>query len=166
MWNTYKTKQVQKEAIQITDFTTLDFLCSNKEQGMAKYSLYSDLLQQEVKFTFAQPIHQGDYIIKESDTDIYHVPREVFEKKYEKLGEDEEEINTIIIYDTLGDSDLSFVVVDRDVSELNGVYINECENEDLVDKLNSILEGVFYHTRFPVEYMKPNTKVITCGFIY
>jgi hypothetical protein len=85
---------------------------------------------------------------------------------------------TIVIYDTLGENPLRFIVVDRDVSHLNNKYVNTIDiSESETDEINEILfypegherawdyrDGIFHDT-FPYHEMHvETTKVITFGF--
>lgn len=80
-------------------------------------------------------------------------------------------MRTVIIWDQCGQEQLLFFVVDGDLSELDGVYLNGCGDEEKVDKLNSIIYRDDYSsyrnfalTKFPVDAVKNGAKVIVCGF--
>lgn len=80
-------------------------------------------------------------------------------------------MKTVVIWDDC-EANLKFFVVDRDVSHLNGVYVNslntteeQCaEASSLVydDKGKQVIE---MQDEFPVEAVKEGAKVITCGFL-
>ena len=73
-------------------------------------------------------------------------------------------MNTIIIYDQCGEADLQFYVLDGDYSHLNKVYINGCDNDELVNEVSSIIENKGL-AQFPVKDCLPDTKVIVVGFL-
>ena len=79
-------------------------------------------------------------------------------------------MNTIFIYDE-SYAEIRFFVLDGDYSHLEGVYINTCEDKERVEELDDIIfdeDGDFkieLYDRFPVDKVKPDTKVIVCGLI-
>ena len=90
-------------------------------------------------------------------------------------------MKTVIIYDQL-DAELNFVVIDKDVTHLNGVYINSCalddEDEDEFEAKQDELSALFYEengkntelcnqltTEFPVQAVRDGAAVIVCGFL-
>jgi hypothetical protein len=81
-------------------------------------------------------------------------------------------MKTVIIYDQCGQEDISFAVVDRDVTHLAGIYVNNC-NQDaaLCDELCDMFyddQGrciIPLSSEFPVDAVKAGAPVITCGFL-
>ena len=74
-------------------------------------------------------------------------------------------MKTILIYDQL-DAELRFYVVPRDVSYLDGTYVNQIENNDVKEvELLDITEQEVELTKFPEEEMDADTRVIVCGFL-
>jgi hypothetical protein len=79
-------------------------------------------------------------------------------------------MKTVIIYDDVCSNPIQFFVVDGDYSHLNLVYINQTEDESLLDQLNAILFDekwnykVEFLDAFPVEEVINGAKVIVCGF--
>ncbi|AOJ42698.1 hypothetical protein WJ23_33235 [Burkholderia lata] len=79
---------------------------------------------------------------------------------------------TVIIWDECGQNDISFVVFDRDVTHLAGVYVNRCGNDrDKEDELTNIIYDDTGNTRnehlssFPVDAVEAGASVIVCGFL-
>jgi hypothetical protein len=81
-------------------------------------------------------------------------------------------VKTVLIWDQCGYEELQFAVIDRDVTHLNGVYINHADQDEaLCDELNTL----FYDTNgrcvvplskeFPVDAVKQGAPVIVCGFL-
>jgi len=67
---------------------------------------------------------------------------------------------------------ISFVVVDRDVTHLSGLYINHCRNDrKKEDELTALMydeDGRAVNTHlesFPVDAVKAGAQVIVCGFL-
>lgn len=80
-------------------------------------------------------------------------------------------MKTIIIWDQCGQDALTFFVVDGDLSHLDKVYINDNDDEALVDELNNLVfdaEGqnkFKSYKKFPRKTsMNPATKIIVAGF--
>jgi hypothetical protein len=83
---------------------------------------------------------------------------------------------TIVIYNTFGAENIKFIVVDRDVSHLDGKYINMNASDEEADEINDILFYPKGHDRaweyrdyifldsFPVGEVDKDTKVINFGF--
>ena len=42
--------------------------------------------EQRIKFSHTSDVMAGDYIIKQSESDIYHCPQDVFNEKYRQMG--------------------------------------------------------------------------------
>ena len=78
MFKQYKTRVVEREAVKIkSEFVELlDRFC-----GAFWYC--GDGV--DVGFTAQSTVRDGDFIVRENDTDFYHVPANVFNKKYEEL---------------------------------------------------------------------------------
>lgn len=79
---------------------------------------------------------------------------------------------TVIVWDECGQSDISFVVIDRDVTHLAGVYINRGGNDrDKEDELTGLIYDDAGRTRnehlpsFPVDAVKAGAAVVVCGFL-
>lgn len=77
---------------------------------------------------------------------------------------------TIIIWDQCGQDSITFYVVDRDVSYLNGIYLNITDTPDaLCNELDDIIASPKFVAlvAFPIEVIReyPDTKVIVCGFV-
>lgn len=77
--------------------------------------------------------------------------------------------NTIVIWDTCGEDEIKFFVVEKDISHLNNVYINSSSTtEEKEDELNQYMpeEGLHMVDSFPYsQYISMETAVIVCGFI-
>lgn len=73
-------------------------------------------------------------------------------------------MKTIVIWDTCGENQIMFGVIDRDISHLNQVYIGEAaDNEALQDELQDL--NLNTSPEFPYEVAIPGEyKVITCGY--
>ena len=72
---------------------------------------------------------------------------------------------TIFIYDQCGQAEVKFFVLEGDYTELDGVYINSTEGEELIDKLNSALpDDKLLLREFPTKEVTENTAVIIVGF--
>lgn len=80
-------------------------------------------------------------------------------------------MKTVLIYDQCGQEDVKFVVIDKDVSHLDGIYINNSENSmELVNELCDLLYAnngdklVKFSEKFPTQDVIDGAKVIVCGF--
>ena len=81
-------------------------------------------------------------------------------------------MKTVLIYDQLFESPVSFRVVEGDYSHLNGAYVNHMRLEaNLSDELRALLfkdevGNLFedFTTEFPVEAVKAGAKVVV-GFL-
>jgi hypothetical protein len=82
-------------------------------------------------------------------------------------------VKTVVIWDQCGSESLQFFVFDKDIRDLDGVYINSTESSDeQVDKLNEVIayddDGrpkVKMLSQFPLQAVKDGASVIVCGFI-
>jgi hypothetical protein len=85
------------------------------------------------------------------------------------------DVETVIIYDQVGQEDISFLVVPGDVSHLHGTYINYSSDYENIDELDKLIykyneKGEYIGikprlTEFPVDAVKRGAKVIVCGFM-
>lgn len=80
-------------------------------------------------------------------------------------------MKTVLIYDRCGQDNVKFVVIDKDVSHLDGIYINNSENSmELENELSDLLyannedELVKFSEKFPTQDVIDGAKVIVCGF--
>ena len=81
-------------------------------------------------------------------------------------------MKTVVIYDSCGEEELKFFVVNGDWRRFNRIYMNStlCDKA-LQDELDTKLftpEGNFrgtMTTKFPTEAVKEGAAVIVCGFI-
>ncbi len=90
-------------------------------------------------------------------------------------SDEEQEMKTIIIWDSIGEEDIKFYVVEGDHTELNNVYVNstkhdnysEEELEVAQDALMKLVGDFPPEARFPTNVILsfPDTKVIVAGFI-
>jgi hypothetical protein len=72
---------------------------------------------------------------------------------------------TIIIYDTL-DANIQFYVAQGNRHHLDGVYVNQVENNDVKEaELLQLIEELVPYAHFPTQYLNPETEVIVCGFL-
>ena len=85
-------------------------------------------------------------------------------------------MKTVIIFDQCGDAAVKFLVVNGDLSHLNGVYINAAtvdrKKEDellhVIYRYNDAgeyIDAVPTLDAFPVQEVKDGASVIVCGFI-
>lgn len=82
-------------------------------------------------------------------------------------------MSTVVIWDQCGTDPLQFFVVDKDITELDGVYINSTESTDeQCEKLNEVLAyddsgrtKVKLLSKFPLQAVKDGAPVIVCGFL-
>lgn len=82
-------------------------------------------------------------------------------------------MTTIIIYDQCGQERIEFLVVKKDVSHLNGVYINSSDaSDEQCDELNNLIytkagkRKIKPLYEFPIqEATEGPSKVIVCGFL-
>lgn len=80
-------------------------------------------------------------------------------------------MNTVIIYDQVGEAPICYYVVQGDYSRLNGVYGNNTlSSEALQAELFKIVFNDDWTMRpswdtFPVQAVKDGAKVIVCGFM-
>ena len=77
MFEMYEAKPVIRCALQIRD-----------TDSITQFNETSSILvreHHEVKFTHTNEVQRGDYIIRESESDIYHCPQAVFIEKYRPL---------------------------------------------------------------------------------
>lgn len=81
-------------------------------------------------------------------------------------------MKTVLIYDQCGQEDVKFAVIEKDVSHLSGIYINNSENDlELEDELSDLLYDkngeslVELSKEFPVQAVIEGAKVIVCGFL-
>jgi hypothetical protein len=77
---------------------------------------------------------------------------------------------TVVIWDNCGAEPIRFAVIDRDVSHLDGAYLNAADNDS--DKEDELLvlfcsepSKVDLLEAFPVDAVKDGAKVITAGFL-
>lgn len=79
-------------------------------------------------------------------------------------------MKTVMIFDSCGETELRFYVLEGNYSHLNNVYINSCHDEDLEIELRELLytetfdEKCNYSEQFPIEEINQDTVVIVCGF--
>jgi hypothetical protein len=75
-------------------------------------------------------------------------------------------MNTVVIYDQC-DAELKFYnVLDRDISHLNGVYVNQSDdNSEKEDELLDLVGAYEAFDYFPMECVDHDTEVIVCGFL-
>ena len=80
-------------------------------------------------------------------------------------------MKTVVIWDAL-DADISFFVIDRDISHLNGKYANNAEilESDEAEINLLVWDENGKQTQemtkvFPVEAVRAGAKVIVCGFL-
>lgn len=76
---------------------------------------------------------------------------------------------TVIIWDEV-QAQIQFVVIDRDVSHLNGVYINGDDDEKSQELSDLLCLGdgecpIDFLDNFPVDAVKDGAKVIVAGFL-
>lgn len=75
-------------------------------------------------------------------------------------------MKTIMIWDTLGESNLSFAVLDGDYDYLDGTYLNESDaDSENVTELNEIQETVQFVEEWPYDATTGAYRVIRCGFV-
>ena len=82
-------------------------------------------------------------------------------------------MKTVLIYDQLGESPISFLVLDGDYSRFNGVYVNAYDGDDIL--MQELCELVYpdgnymrkgFVKDFPVDaVLVDNAKVVVCGFL-
>lgn len=80
-------------------------------------------------------------------------------------------MKTVVIWNTFGEEQIKFFVLDGDYSHLNETYLNSMDNEANQDELNEILAyddkgkpKVNMLVDFPLP-IAIEDKVIVCGFI-
>ena len=77
-------------------------------------------------------------------------------------------MHTVIVWDEM-EGDIKFAVVSGDQTRFNECYINNCEDDELVDALNKLQESEEFASTlgktFPYQAVKDGAKVIVCGFI-
>lgn len=79
---------------------------------------------------------------------------------------------TVVIWDEL-DADLKFFVAKKDLSHLNGMYLNSMDTpEKEADEINNLVYNdkdgsmkVELLVRFPIEAVREGASVITMGFL-
>jgi len=82
-------------------------------------------------------------------------------------------MKTIVIWDQCGQEPIKFFILKGDKTHLDGIYINNAEQdpelqEELTDMVfdesgNTIMK---MYKKFPMQTVRrPDTKVITCGFL-
>jgi hypothetical protein len=72
---------------------------------------------------------------------------------------------TIIIYDQL-DASIKFYVAEGDLHHLDGVYINQADDNEVKEaQLLDLLDTLEPYDKFPTQYLDPSVTVITCGFL-
>lgn len=88
-------------------------------------------------------------------------------------------MKTVVIWDTCGQGQIRFFVLDGDMSRLNTIYINTYtektpagrKQQKLIDELNKLVyddqgkDIVTFLDDFPVEEVKAGAKVIVAGFL-
>lgn len=81
-------------------------------------------------------------------------------------------MKTVLIYDQCGQENVKFAVIEKDVSHLSGIYINNSENDlELEDEISDLLYDkngeslVELSKEFPVQAVIESAKVIVCGFL-
>ncbi|KVR95822.1 hypothetical protein WK28_01905 [Burkholderia vietnamiensis] len=81
-------------------------------------------------------------------------------------------MQTVIIWDQCGCTPLSFVIIDRDVSYLDRLYINMVgNNREHEEELSNIFytedgrHKVELLDSFPIDAVKNGAKVIVAGFL-
>lgn len=79
---------------------------------------------------------------------------------------------TVIVWDELGQNPIKFAVVEKDLSHLNGVYLNSIEDDPRKqDELTNLIYGYDGSTptplsqTFPVEAVIAGAIVIVAGFL-
>jgi hypothetical protein len=78
-------------------------------------------------------------------------------------------MKTVVIWDSCGVDPIKFFIVPRDVTHLNGVYLNLEGDEKLQDELNLLAwdeKGkplLKMLKRFPTKAVKSGAAVIVCG---
>ena len=77
MFQLYETKPVVKPALQITPNDIIHKIDEST-------SLF-ERNGREVKFSHTAEVVVGDYVVRQSEKDIYHCPQDVFIKKYRAL---------------------------------------------------------------------------------
>lgn len=73
----YRTKEVERDAYELTSEDILQMHIRSN----GAYVLHG------MPFTASSLLRTGDYIIYESPSDVYHCPRETFNKKYKEISE-------------------------------------------------------------------------------
>jgi len=81
-------------------------------------------------------------------------------------------MQTVVIWDSV-DAEIKFFVVDRDLTHLNGKYVNSVDNTEAEDKEISMLvyneetgkQMIKMLSTFPVEAVRAGAEVIVCGFL-
>jgi hypothetical protein len=81
--------------------------------------------------------------------------------------------NTVVVWDSCGADPISFfVVTGRDISYLNGKYVNHEDNPDFINThLKKLVYGedgmlaVEMLAAFPVDEVKAGATVIVCGWL-
>jgi hypothetical protein len=79
---------------------------------------------------------------------------------------------TVVIWDMCGQEPIQFAVIDRDITHLDGIYINSSGNdpakEDELSNLFYADDGVLevdLTEVFPVHAVQAGAKVIVAGFL-
>jgi hypothetical protein len=79
---------------------------------------------------------------------------------------------TVVIWDSCGIETLKFFVVNRDVSRLDGKYVNSSDisDEEQQEVLNLVYDengkqAVPMLNQFPVDAVRDGATVIVCGFL-
>jgi hypothetical protein len=83
-------------------------------------------------------------------------------------------MNTIIIYDQLGEEPIKFLVLKGDYSKFNLLYVNSTDSDEalvdeflgmLYDDSGELVAGLDWRDEFPVSATYADSKVIVAGFI-
>ena len=85
-------------------------------------------------------------------------------------------MKTVIIWDSYGEDPIQFIVVDKDATHLDGVYINQYDGDE--SKMNELLHIAYKHDelgnyigkaprldKFPIDAVKEGAAVIVAGFL-
>ena len=81
-------------------------------------------------------------------------------------------MKTVVIWDSV-DADIRFFVIDRDLSHLNGKYVNHYDNTEEMDReISSLVYDeqtgapiVGMLSTFPVDEVKAGAAVVVMGFL-
>jgi hypothetical protein len=91
MFEEYRTKLTFKEAVQIRSVGNE----IQEDLANSRFIFNPPGMELICHFTASQPMKAGDFIVKQSPTDIYHVPKEVFMEKYELNTNDSWDLDSL-----------------------------------------------------------------------